>query len=121
MPKFGNLESAIMNAVWHADRPLLVRDVLDRMGRELAYTTVQTVMEILHRKGWLTKSRDGRAFRYGAAASRDEYVSGLVGEALALSDDSTAALVGFVERMQPDEVDELRRMLGSAREQRERG
>lgn len=120
MPKFGDLESAIMTEVWRSGEPLLVRDVLEGLGRDLAYNTVQTVMEILHRKGWLTKSRDGRAFRYGAAASRDDYVSGLVGEALSLSDDSTAALVGFVERMQPDEVDELRRMLDSAREHGDR-
>lgn len=121
LPKFGDLESAIMNVVWQTDDSLLVREVLDRLERDLAYNTVQTVMEILHRKGWLTKERDGRAFRYEAAASRDDYVSGLVGEALAVSDDSTAALVGFVERMQPEEVGELRRLLDSAREQGERG
>ena len=114
MPKLGDLESAIMAEVWRADTPLLVREVLVRLGRPLAYTTVQTVTEILYRKGWLTKEREGRAFRYGAAASREEYVAGLVGEALSFADDRAAALVGFVEGMQPEEADELRRLLASA-------
>lgn len=116
MPKFGDLESAIMHEVWQADGPLLVRDVLDGLGGKPAYNTVQTVMEILRRKGWLTKERDGRAFRYSPAATRDDYVSGLVGEALSLTDDRTSALVGFVGRMQPSEADELLRLLRSAQE-----
>ncbi len=120
MPKFGDLESAIMEQVWKADRPLLVREVLDGLGRGLAYNTVHTVTEILHRKGWLTKERDGRAFRYGSAVSREAYVAGLVREALASTDDRTAALVGFVEGMEPDEADELHRLLSAARD-RERG
>jgi len=115
MPKFGDLESAIMAEVWQADGPLLVREVLDRLDRRLAYSTVQTVAEILHRKGWLTKERDGRAFRYGPTASREEYVAGLVREALSLADDRSAALVRFVEGIQPHEVDELHRLLSSAR------
>lgn len=115
MPKFGDLESAIMAQVWQADGPLLVREVLDGLDRGLAYSTVQTVTEILHRKGWLTREREGRAFRYGATASREEYVAGLVREALSLADDRSAALLGFVEAMAPDEADELHRLLNLAR------
>lgn len=118
MPKFGDLESAIMTEAWKAGGPLLVREVLERLNRGVAYNTVHTVTEILHRKGWLTKERDGRAFRYGPAASREEYVAGLVGEALSLTEDRAAALVGFVEGMQADEAEELHRLLSSAREQR---
>lgn len=121
MPKFGDLESAIMTVVWAAASPLLVREVLERLNRGLAYNTVHTVTEILHRKGWLTKERDGRAFRYGAAASREEYVAGLVGEALSLADDRAAALVGFVEALQADEADELHRLLSSASKQKADG
>ncbi|MBO1269678.1 BlaI/MecI/CopY family transcriptional regulator [Arthrobacter cavernae] len=117
MPKFGDLESAIMEQIWHAEGPLLVREVLEGLDRGLAYNTVHTVTEILHRKGWLTKERDGRAFRYGAAAGRDKYVAGLVTEALSVTDDRTAALVGFVEGMRPEEADELHRLLSAAREQ----
>lgn len=114
MPKFGDLESAIMAKIWEANSPLLVREVLERLDRGLAYSTVQTVTEILHRKGWLTREREGRAFRYGATANREQYVAGLVREALSVSDDRSAALLGFVEAMNPDEVDELHRVLNLA-------
>lgn len=117
MPRFGDLESAIMEQIWQADGPLLVREVLDGLDRGLAYNTVHTVTEILHRKGWLTKERDGRAFRYGPAAGRDKYVAGLVTEALSATTDRTAALVGFVEGIRPEEAEELHRLLSAAREQ----
>ena len=86
MPRFGELESAIMDAVWEAGQPLRVREILERLQpeRDLAYNTVHTVTEILYRKGWLTKEKDGRAFKYGATGSREKYVAGLVGEALSL-------------------------------------
>jgi predicted transcriptional regulator len=116
MPKFGDLENAIMTEVWHAGSPLLVREILDRLDRSLAYNTVQTVTEILSRKGWLEKERDGRAFRYGAAATQSEYVAGLIQEALSFSNDRAAALVGFVESMAGDEADELHALLAKARE-----
>lgn len=115
MPKFGDLESAIMTEVWQADGPLLVREILDRLDRGLAYNTVQTVTEILSRKGWLDKERDGRAFRYAATSTQGAYVAGLIQEALSFSDDRTAALVGFVESMPGDEADELRELLTKAR------
>jgi predicted transcriptional regulator len=115
MPKFGDLESAIMTEVWQADGPLLVREILDRLDRGLAYNTVQTVTEILNRKGWLEKERDGRAFRYAAAATQGDYVTGLIQEALSFSDDRAAALVGFVETMPSDEADELHQLLAKAR------
>jgi predicted transcriptional regulator len=120
MPKFGDLESAIMEQIWRAERPLLVREVLEGLSRGLAYNTVHTVTEILHRKGWLTKERDGRAFRYGAAAGRDKYVAGLVTEALSLTDDRSAALVGFVEGIRPEEAEELHRLLSAARKKEAR-
>lgn len=46
MPRFGDLEAAIMGEVWSAEHPVRVRDVLSGINkrRQLAYTTVQTVM-----------------------------------------------------------------------------
>jgi predicted transcriptional regulator len=116
MAQFGELESAIMDAVWDADRPLRVREVLDRLDRnpEPAYNTVHTVTEILYRKGWLSKEKDGRAYRYGATKSREEYVAGLMGDALSVAGDRTATLARFVQQMQPGEAEELHRLLGQA-------
>ncbi|MCZ0990941.1 BlaI/MecI/CopY family transcriptional regulator [Streptomyces diastatochromogenes] len=116
MPQFGELEAAIMDAVWQAGKPLRVREILDRLGRdpEPAYNTVHTVTEILFRKGWLAKEKDGRAYRYNATKSREEYVAGLMGEAFAAAGDRSATLARFVEAMRPGEAEELHRLLGEA-------
>lgn len=99
-----------------AGKPLRVREVLERLERdpEPAYNTVHTVTEILHRKGWLSKERDGRAFRYRATAGRESYVAGLMSEGLAAASDRSAALARFAEDMGPGEADELRRLLAAA-------
>lgn len=118
MSRFGDLEAAIMERVWAAGDGVRVRDVVEelRREREIAYTTVQTVMEILRRKGWLTREKDGRAHRYRAAATRDDYTAQLVDEALEQAPDRTAALVRLVQRMDPAEAAELQRALSEARE-----
>lgn len=105
-----------MDAVWDAGKPLRVREVLDRLDREPepAYNTVHTVTEILFRKGWLSKEKDGRAYRYGATKNREEYVAGLMGEALSVAGDRTATLARFVQQMKPGEAEELHRLLGQA-------
>jgi predicted transcriptional regulator len=113
---FGELEAAIMDRVWLAGRPVLVREIWTalRPEREPAFNTVQTVMEILYRKGWLAREKDGRAWRYRAAVSREEYTAGLMGEALEASTDRVAALRSFVGRIDPAEARQLRRMLDQA-------
>jgi predicted transcriptional regulator len=51
--EFGQLERAVMDVIWSADRPQKVREVRERLcyARPVAYTTVMTVMDILHGKG----------------------------------------------------------------------
>jgi predicted transcriptional regulator len=113
---FGELEAAIMDQVWVAGRPVLVREIWAglRPEREPAYNTVLTVVEILYRKGWLARDKDGRAYRYRATVAREDYTAGLMGEALDASADRVAALRSFVERIDPAEARELRRMLDQA-------
>ena len=113
MRSFGELEAAIMDRVWSAGQPLLVREIREglRPEREPAYNTVLTVVEILYRKGWLKREKDGRAYRYRATVSREDYTAGLMGEALEASPDRVAALRSFVGRIDPAEARELRRML----------
>jgi len=117
---FGELEAAIMDRIWVAARPVLVREIWAalRPEREPAYNTVLTVMEILYRKGWLERERDGRAFRYRATVSREDYTAGLMGEALEASPDRVAALRSFAERIDPAEARQLRRMLDKALRER---
>ena len=116
MRSFGELEAAIMDRVWLAGQPVLVRDIWAglRPEREPAYNTVLTVVEILYRKGWLEREKDGRAYRYSATVTREDYTAGLMGEALEASPDRTAALRSFVGRIDPAEARELRQLLDKA-------
>ncbi len=116
MRSFGELEAAIMDQVWLAGRPILVRDIWAglRPEREPAYNTVLTVVEILFRKGWLAREKEGRAYRYWATVTREDYTAGLMGEALEASPDRVAALRSFVARIDQAEALQLRRMLDQA-------
>ena len=50
-----------------------VRDVIDRLGRRLAYTTVMTTLDRLYKKGLLARRKSDRAFIYSAALTREEW------------------------------------------------
>ena len=117
MRQFGELEAVIMDRLWEWGRPALVREVVDdlRQDRPLAYTTVMTVMENLHRKGWLRRERDGRAWRYEPTGSRSGYTAALMSEALATSTDRRTALAHFVLQMSPHDAALLREALDQAR------
>src|SRR6266568_6563262 len=119
---FGELEAAIMDRVWRAGRPVLVREIWAdlRPEREPAYNTVLTVVEILYRKGWLAREKAGRAYRYRATVTREDYAAGLMGEALDASSDRAATLRRFAERIGPDEAGKLREALEQARRAGER-
>lgn len=105
-----------MDHLWDADVPQTVRQVHEalRAQRELAYTTVMTVLQRLARKGLVAQIRDDRAHRYAPVDGRDELVAGLMVDALDQAVDSggrQAALVHFVERVGTDEAEALRRAL----------
>jgi predicted transcriptional regulator len=118
MARFGDLEAAIMDVMWAAGVPLRVREVANELNRDrpLAFNTVQTVMENLFRKGWLNRQKRGRAYWYVTAQSREDYVAGLLGEALAVARDPAATLVRLVEGLEPAEVAQLRVALNAAAE-----
>ena len=68
-----------MDRLWSADgeRWFTVREVHEALAadRDIAYTTVMTVMDRLAKKSLVAQQRDGRAYRYRAAASRGEMTS----------------------------------------------
>jgi predicted transcriptional regulator len=113
MPRLGELERSVMNVLWDASRPLTVREVLDALGeRDLAYTTVMTVLDRLGTKQMVRRERDGRAFRYAPALTRDAATSELLHAALdEAGTDRTAALVHFARTVDPDEAKALRAAL----------
>jgi BlaI family transcriptional regulator, penicillinase repressor len=74
-------ELAIMKVVWKLGAAT-VRDVYEqlRSRRTIAYTTVMTMMKILEQKGYVTKSRDERAFVYKPARPRQQVIGAMVRE-----------------------------------------
>ena len=105
MRGFGELEAEVMHRVWDHDGPVTVRELFDelRTRRAIAYTTVMSTMDNLHRKGWLAREKDGKAYRYTAVASREEYSARLMREAMAEAGDTEAVLSHFVAQMDGEE------------------
>ena len=110
MHGFGDLEAVIMHRVWDHGGPVTVRELFEELQAErvIAYTTVMTTMDNLHRKGWLTRVKEGKAYRYTATASREEYSARLMREALDDGGDTQAVLSHFVAQMDGEESEVLR-------------
>jgi len=69
--QLGPLEQRLLDGLW-AKGNATVRELLENGCPELAYTTVMTTLDRLYKKGLLTRSEEGRAFRYTPLFSREE-------------------------------------------------
>jgi len=68
----GPLEVTVMEILWtHGENN--VRDVVDRLDRPLAYTTVMTTLDRLYKKGMLDRRKSERAFIYSPTLTRTEW------------------------------------------------
>lgn len=110
---FGELEAEIMDRFWVRGNPLTVRQVYEdlRGQRDSAYSTVMTVMGILCTKGYLTRERQGRAWRYEATATREEYAARLMREVLNQGQDTETVLTHFLTGASREESQALRTIL----------
>jgi predicted transcriptional regulator len=113
MSGLGPLETAIMDVLWRAGQPMRVREVLDLLTTErtLAYTTVMTVLDNLHRKAWVVRDLDGRAYQYRPARSREEAAVLAMRELIAATGDPEAVLLHFGRSASDREVAVLRRAI----------
>lgn len=116
LTRLGDLERAVMDHLWSTPHPQTVRQVHEALSlhRDLAYTTVMTVLQRLAKKNLVSQIRDDRAHQYAPVHGRDELVAGLMVDALDQAADTgsrRAALVHFVERVGADEAEALRRAL----------
>ncbi len=104
-----------MDHLWSHSEPQTVRQVHEALAahRELAYTTVMTVLQRLAKKDLVIQQRDDRAHRYVPVHGRDQLVASLMVDALqqAQSDGRTAALVHFVGQVGADEAAAMREAL----------
>ncbi len=109
----GELEHSVMRALWQSAESLSVREVHARVRRRpaLAYTTVLTVLDRLHDKGFVLREKDGRAFRYRPKQSEAEWLGDRAARVLAAEAGSDravlAAFVASADRADPALLDEL--------------
>jgi len=110
--RLGELERAIMDVLWEAADPLSVREVSSQLtDRDLAHTTVMTVLDRLAKKGFVRRQRVGRAWRYRPAETREAYVAELMLTALDQTGDRQAALTRFARSVSGAEAAALRAAL----------
>lgn len=114
--RLGSLEHAIMDLLWDSSEPQTVRQVHRALSarRQLAYSTVMTVLQRLAVKDLVIQVRDSRAFQYAPNHRREERVADLMIDALRDTPNRSgrqAALVHFIERVAAEDADTLRRAL----------
>jgi predicted transcriptional regulator len=126
--RLGDLERAVMDVLWDsgpaAGAGVTVREVAEALQeRDLAYTTVMTVLDRLAGKGMVEREREGRAWSYRPAASREAYIAQLMLDALDLAGSPEsgsrasrgagrdAALVRFARSVTGTEAEVLRAAL----------
>jgi predicted transcriptional regulator len=88
--QLGPLEQRMLDTLW-ARGSGTVRELVDGGCEDLAYTTVMTTLDRLFKKGFLTRSEEGRAFRYVPRLSRDELHRETAGHAFRQLLDATPA------------------------------
>ena len=111
---FGELEGAVLAALWAATEPLVPAQVQAAVGGDLAYTTVMTILVRLHAKGLIAREKAGRAYAYRPVVAESHVVAEQVRRLLDRGHDRAAVLQGLVEGLQPDEEQLLRDLLSEA-------
>ncbi len=116
----GELETTVMELLWR-EPELTVCQVEERLQqrRQIAHTTVLTTLDRMHRKGYLTREKQGKAFVYAPRYSREEFERGLTQEVLGalLGQFTQPALSTFVDLIAADEsrLDELEALIREKR------
>lgn len=110
MRGLGALEAAVMGVLWSTDPPLPVRGVMEVLTwpKPLAYTTVMTVLDNLHRKGYVERTMHGRAYLYRPTMSRGEAAADAIRQVLDEAVDPEAVLLHFASTVTDDESKVLR-------------
>lgn len=110
MARAPELERRVLETLWEGGE-WSVRDVYDRVGDGLAYTTIATVLDRLHAKGRATREKDGISWRYRAARSREEALAAEVGRVLLRADGAPEPfLVAFLDEVEQADPDALSRL-----------
>ena len=120
----GKLEYAVLMAVWEGGT-VTVRELHERVGVPLGlvYTTTARVLDRLHAKRLVERVKDGKVFRYRAAASRHEIERAQLTRTLTSvlaegTQPALATLVEVMEEIRPGLLDELTATIDAIRRSR---
>jgi predicted transcriptional regulator len=111
----GELEAAVLAVLQEAGSALSPGEVRERLGEQLAYTTVVTILSRLHAKGVLERHKEGRAYLYAPVADEPGLAARRMARVLDGEADREAVLSRFVSSLSDSDEELLRRMLGDPR------
>lgn len=111
----GELEAAVLAVLQAAGSALSPGEVRERLGGQLAYTTVVTILSRLHAKGVLERHKAGRAYLYAPVADQPGLAARRMARVLDGEADREAVLARFVSSLSDSDEELLRRMLGDPR------
>ena len=113
------LELEVLHVLW-AQGPANVQTVQRELKRDLAYTTVQTMLNILHRKGKVKRALKDRAYFYKPAVSRRQEVSQHLGDLVErlFGGSAESLVVSLLEtkHLTPDRLARLNKLVKEAKE-----
>ena len=116
------LELEIMHVLWAADGPANVQTVQQHLPRELAYTTVQTMLNILHRKGKVKRTLKDRAYLYKPVVSRSQvagqHMSDIVDRLFGGSAESLVMSLLETKHLTPKKLARLQKLIEESREEK---
>jgi predicted transcriptional regulator len=110
----GTLESDVMDSIWRKDCEVCVRDIYEDLAakREIAYTTVMTIMGRLADKKILIKRKEGNTSYFLPAMTRNEFTDNVVGSVVdsLLEDFAEATLTHFLTKVRRDDLETIEKL-----------
>ncbi|MFJ6738994.1 BlaI/MecI/CopY family transcriptional regulator [Streptomyces sp. NPDC091279] len=107
----GELEAAVMAALWAAGVPLTAGRLQTELGLGLARTTVTTILTRLHEKGAVSRARQGRGYAYVPVQDAPGLTARRMHTELDRDTDRETVLARFVAQLSPGDEELLRRLL----------
>jgi predicted transcriptional regulator len=107
----GELEAAVMAALWAAEAALTPGEVQAELASDLARTTVTTILSRLHDKGVVDRRQQGRGYAYYPVQDAQGLTARRMHTELDRDNDRETVLARFVAQLTPDDEQLLRQLL----------
>ncbi|WUD70568.1 BlaI/MecI/CopY family transcriptional regulator [Streptomyces sp. NBC_00510] len=108
----GEREAEILGLLQQADGALTPGEVAERLGSELTYSTVVTILTRMHTKQLLTRTQRGRAYAYAPVTDEPGFAARRMRSVLEERPDREAVLARFADGLSDADADLLRQLLG---------